>query len=286
MNDETPLPLIGSGIAMRALAARAEELRRDVTRPVLIVGARGLGKRFLAQRIHSGSRLGAQPLVVLDARHLTDATVAAALHDASPGTSVLVRHVDHLSLHAQQLLDERTGEQTSIVRVLATATGDIVARVTAGEFRESLYYQLHAWPLMLPALADRDAADLLALASTLLAQSADGDPALPCALDTAAADLLVAQPWNENLREFEASLALAQLRARDEAAIAPRHLPLAQDETFVPSVDVSLSTIGRWHMLRVLQACRGNRTRAARQLGISRMTLISRLKIADDPVGT
>ncbi len=284
MLTDVPLPLVGVSITMRALAARAEELRRDVTRPVLVGGARGLGKQFLAQRIHAGSSLAAQPLRVFDARREPVGELRRHLDEAAAGTSLLIRHIDRLPMPAQSMLDQRSGEQGGVARLLATTTGDVVARVTAGDFLESLYYRLHAWPMLVPALADREPADLLALASAVLIQTADADADLPTAFDAAATELLVAHNWPDNLRELEATLALAQLRARARAAIGAPHLSLRVGDDTAPTPEMALADVERWHMLRAVTAHGGNRTHAARSLGISRMTLIGKLKLFGDDV--
>ena len=282
MTGETPLPIVGPGMAMRALAARAAELQRDVTRPVMLVGPRGLGKQFLAQRIHRASSLAKQPFVVLDARGATDDAIRAALNDAAANATLLVRHVEQLTIPAQRLLDERTGTRNSVARVMATSTGDVVARVTAGLFLESLYYRLHAWPMLLPALAEREHDDLVALAQAVLAQTADADSDLPVALDADATAMLLAHDWPDNLRELEATLALAQLRARGASAIGPSQLSLRGADDSVPPAHTSIADMERWHMLRALAAHSGNRTHAARSLGVSRMTLITKLKLFHD----
>ena len=280
---DVPLPLVGASVTMRALAARAEDLRRDVSRPVLLVGARGLGKQFLAQRIHAGSALSKHPLRVFDARRDALSDLRQQLDEAR-GASLLIRHIDRLPLSAQSMLDQRSGEQSGLARLLATTTGDVVARVTAGEFLESLYYRLHAWPMLVPALADRDDADLLALADAVLTQTADADADLPTTLDDAAAALLVAHRWPDNLRELEATLALAQLRARSSPAIGGMHLSLRTGDDTAPTAEMSLADVERWHLLRAVAAHNGNRTHAARSLGISRMTLIGKLKLYGDDV--
>lgn len=267
---------------MRALAARAEELRRDVTRPVLLVGARGLGKHFLAQRIHRGSSLAAQSLLEFDARRAPESTLSHLLDGAAQGSTLLVRHVDQLSMPVQVVLDQRTHGGSAVRRIMATATGDIVTRVTAGQFLESLYYRLHAWPMLLPALAERDGDDLRALVAAVLAQTGDADHGLPTTLDDAAAAMITAHAWPDNLRELEATLALAQLRARGAAEIGAAHLSLHAGDVTVPPIEASLSVVERWHLLRALALYKGNRTHAARSLGISRMTLISKLKLFND----
>ena len=279
MTIDPPLPLVGLSITMRALAARAEELRRDVTRPVLLVGARGLGKHFLAQRIHRGSSLATQPLLEFDARRAPESTLRPMLDDAARGSTLFVRHVDQLSKAAQLMLDQRTHGNSAVERIMASTTVDIVTRVTAGEFLESLYYRLYAWPMLLPALVDRDDEDRLALAAAVLAQTGDADDGLPTTLDGAASAMIASHDWPDNLRELEATLALAQLRARGAAEIGVAHLALPVGDVTAPPVEASLDDVERWHLLRALALYNGNRTHAARSLGISRMTLISKLKV-------
>ncbi len=282
MNPETtPLPLAGQGSIMRALVARIDELQRDVSRPVLLVGARGLGKRYLAQRIHRGSQLADAPLLVLDARGDGHEALADMLGTAPRGATLLVRHVEQLSPAAQVLLDERTGTQSGIARLMATTTADIVSLVTSKEFIETLYYRLYAWPMLLPALMDRSREDLVALAEAVLEQTADADADLPVTLSVGARDLLVRHRWPENLRELEATLALAQLRARGSATISATHLTMQADDAAPPST-ATLAEIERWHMLRAVATFKGNRTHSARSLGVSRMTLISKLKLFSD----
>ncbi len=274
----TPLVLVGPSATMRALAARGEELSRDVTRPVLIVGARGLGKQHLAQRIHAASSLAGAPSLTIDARHVPAGALHALLSVDLRSTSLFVRHIQRLSLADQMVLSDRTQGQQGSARLIATSAEQLVGLVTSGVFSEELYYRVHAWPMLLPALAEREHTDLLALVRELLKQTADGDDTLPQTLDTAASDRVATHPWPDNLRELEATVALAQIRARGHPSITTAHLSIAPDELNVPPDTASLAEVERWQLLRALALHSGNRTHAARTLGISRMTLISRLK--------
>jgi transcriptional regulator of acetoin/glycerol metabolism len=136
--------------------------------------------------------------------------------------------------------------------------------------------------MLLPSLANREPEDRLALATAVLAQTGDSDDALPISLDDEAAAQLDAHDWPDNLRELEATLALAQLRARGASVIRAEHLSLRADDATLPGAAASLADVERWHMRRALALHRGNRTHAARSLGISRMTLISKLKLFGD----
>ncbi|HYW50783.1 MAG TPA: sigma 54-interacting transcriptional regulator, partial [Gemmatimonadaceae bacterium] len=132
MTAETPLPLVGTSVTMRALAARVGELERDVTRAVMLIGPRGVGKRYIAQRIHRASVLATAPLLVIDARRDDEEHLRTTLQRAPVGSELLVRHVELLPTSAQALLDHHVAERGALSRLMATTTSDIVTRVTEG----------------------------------------------------------------------------------------------------------------------------------------------------------
>lgn len=278
MTSEVPLPLLGRSPAMRALNARVDELQRDSSRAVMILGAHGMGKRYLAQRLHQASALSAAPFLRFDPRRESVAVLQALVSGATPRTTLLVSHIDALSHEGQRVLDAGTGARSAVARLMATTAEDIAALVTAGTFLESLYYRLFAWPMVLPSLAEREEADVLLLAHAVLEQTADGDDSLPVMLNAEAATDVARYAWPGNLREMEATLALAQLHARGAGTVALGHLPIRRGAVAVPASAASLADVERWHLLRAVELFRGNRTHAARSLGLSRMTLISKLK--------
>jgi transcriptional regulator with PAS, ATPase and Fis domain len=97
-----------------------------------------------------------------------------------------------------------------------------------------------------------------------------------------ALELIGAYPWPGNLRELRNVLERALLLARGTSAALPQHLPLevrgAGDELSLPHVSRTLAEVERAHIDRTLRAHAANRTRTARELGISRATLIKKIR--------
>jgi DNA-binding NtrC family response regulator len=263
---------------MRALRHTAEDLVREPTRAVLVTGPHGIGKEMLAERIHRLGPHGDRPFRMYDARHDQLPTFDARLR----GTIVL-RHLTAIPLEQQREIHAWATRHIATARLMVTAREDLVGAVTAGQVDDNLYYHVAAWPLHLPALAERTRKDLQALALATLDMLTEGDQALPCVLTPTALDALLRHTWPDNLGELEAVLAVAQLRARGLSAVDVGHLPLLDvRELPIPGASAPLQAVESWHIARVLRAHDGNRTHAARALGISRMTLITKLKTMGD----
>ncbi len=290
----------------RATAELAGALARfaatDLT--LLLEGETGVGKSFAAARIHRVGRRG-RPLEVVDCGAIpvtllasalfghrtgafTDATRAhrGALERAGDGTLVLDR-VDDLPPEGQtallRVLEERrfaaigsAAPRPFRARVVALAGAGLRERVAAGTFRPDLFHRLAGFHARLPALRQRPE-DIVPFARAIVRRgrrSAGGD----AALTAEASDLLVAYPWPGNFRELEATLVRARLQ-RGDGAIGPADLGL--DRGAWPAIAAlageraaPLAEVERLYALWVLAAERGNVSRAARVLGISRRTLI------------
>ncbi len=181
-----------------------------------------------------------------------------------------------------------TRELTVDVRLVAATNRDLVTEVEAGRFREDLYYRLNVMPLTMPPVRDRSREDRLALLTRLLGDLKPQLPGCPAECSSDALDRLVAAPWPGNVREMRNVLERAMILARGQTAIGIEHLPadLRQkgkgdgagggDKRHQAQ---SLSDIERQHIERTLRHHDGNRTRAALELGISRATLINKIKL-------
>jgi len=155
------------------------------------------------------------------------------------------------------------------VRVVAASNRDLVAAVKAGEFREDLYYRLAVVDLVVPPLRERceDIPALLDHFVVLLSQRL-GVP--PLSAGSEVIEALCAYPWPGNVRELrnfvERSLILGGFSVDGlQALAAPGRIELQPE--------FSLEEVERRHILTVLAACDGNRTEAAKRLGVSRKTL-------------
>jgi len=181
------------------------------------------------------------------------------------------------------------------VRPILATSQDIGAAVRRGEFREDLVFRLKVVPVHLPPLRERSREDREALARGLFAELMAEMPGSPAELDGAALERLVAYGWPGNAREMRNVLERALMLARGGSAVGPEHLPAevagrsagtAQGfPVAAPSPEpprgppLSLEEVARRHIERTLRRHSGNRTRAAQELGISRATLIHKIKV-------
>ena len=180
-------------------------------------------------------------------------------------------------------------------RVVAATNVAIEDSVEAGTFREDLFYRLNVLRVDIPPLRDRlDDIDLLA--RHFLADAAHAQGTQAKVLSSEASTLLRDHRWPGNVRELRNVLERAAVMSGDERAIRPQHLliqqrstraaPSATDrglagEIAIPLAGKTLAEIEREAALLTLQLTDGNRSRAARVLGISRPTLA---RILRDPV--
>jgi DNA-binding NtrC family response regulator len=165
---------------------------------------------------------------------------------------------------------------------MASTVTDLVTEVTEGQFREDLYYRLSVMPVHLPPLRAREREDLVALATSVAEELAGQLAGAPRTFEAEALECLVRHRWPGNVRELRNVLERTLVAARDADEVRVEHLPpelqpaaLAGTERYAPR---TLEEVERAHIERTLRAHRANRTHAARELGISRATLIKKIK--------
>ncbi len=160
------------------------------------------------------------------------------------------------------------------VRFVAATNRDLEAEVERGTFRQDLYFRLNGISLTIPPLRER-ASEIEDLARTFLAEAARRlSPPRPLRLADDAVALLRRSPWPGNVRELKNVVERAALLCADDV-VAVEHLSLGRQATEPPPRDGEEE---RAWILNALAQCGGNQTQAARRLGISRGTLVSRLK--------
>jgi two-component system response regulator HydG len=168
--------------------------------------------------------------------------------------------------------------------MIAATNRDLEGAIEAGRFREDLYYRINVVHMELPPLRARGG-DALALAQNFLGEAAvrNGKP-VP-SMTPAAAERLLAYDWPGNVRELrncmERIVALAPTDRIDECDLPPKvrdyrsgHVLVAGDH---PRELQPLEEVERRYIMRVVEACKGNKSQAARVLGIGRKTLYRRL---------
>ncbi|GAC1686022.1 MAG: acetoacetate metabolism transcriptional regulator AtoC [Gemmatimonadaceae bacterium] len=303
--------VLGTSPAMRELAEQVAMLGRSERTTVLILGESGTGKGRIAQAIHAESARATGPFVEVScgaysAEELDGELFGAdggsaggkggrhgVFEDAAEGSLFLdeigdvpatlqPKLVRALEGRAPRRAASAEGEAGPKARVIAATAKDLVNEVTAGTFREDLYYQLSVMPLYLPPLRARSREDIADLVGHLSRELHAQLPEAPVRLSEAALDRLMRYAWPGNIRELRNVLERAMIVGRGADQIEERHFPTevrdANNAGVEHHVPRSLDDVERAHIERTLRAHAANRTRTAKELGISRATLIKKIK--------
>jgi two-component system response regulator HydG len=171
-------------------------------------------------------------------------------------------------------------------RIIAATNRDLESEIERGRFREDLYYRINVVRIDVPPLRDRGN-DILLLAQHFIDKIAARTGRKVRGLAPATARKLLAYVWPGNVRELENSMERAVALAHsDEIAVSDLPSRIVEhedvrpdDETSADTADVvmPLNDVERRHILRALRACNGNKTQAARLLGLDRRTLYRKL---------
>jgi DNA-binding NtrC family response regulator len=304
------LETIGVSPPMRELARQIGLLATSEHSTVLLTGESGTGKGWVARIIHQLSSRAAGPFVEVNCGGLsatfldselfghekgafTDAKERRqGLFELADGGAIFLDEIGELGLELQpkllKVLETKTfrrlggtHELKVNVRLMAATNRDLAADVKEGRFREDLFYRLSVLPVHLPPLRERSREDRLVLLTRILAGLHTELAGRPSTCSTEALDRLLMAPWPGNVREMRNVLERAMILAQGSSVIGVEHLPAdlrraaGADRRHVPQ---SLAEVDRHHIERTLRAHGGNRTRAAQELGISRATLINKIK--------
>ncbi|EFJ0881028.1 hypothetical protein AYH33_004618 [Escherichia coli] len=165
------------------------------------------------------------------------------------------------------------------VTVIRDYGRDLAAEVNAGRFRQDLYYRLNVVAIEVPSLRQRRE-DIPLLAGHFLQRFAERNRKAVKGFTPQAMDLLIHYDWPGNIRELENAVERAVVLLTGEY-ISERELPLAIASTPIPlaqSLDIQpLVEVEKEVILAALEKTGGNKTEAARQLGITRKTLLAKL---------
>jgi DNA-binding NtrC family response regulator len=266
--------LVALSPAMRELVTACLDVASAPT-TILLTGESGCGKERVARAIHRSSPRRALTFTLLSCSSFDEGEAMPAM---GHGGSVLLDEVGALPLALQgRLLALLEGPRQS--RIMASTNRDLPALVQQGAFRADLYYRLDVFPVRVPALRDRRE-DLGPLAEQLLAQHARslGRPA--ARLSGGALCALGAHAFQGNVRELANLLERATLRART-ASIEAADLGLApslhEASLFPAHLPIELERLERLAIAEALRRSDGNRTHAARLLGLGLRTLRQKL---------
>ena len=298
------LRVIGSSAPWREVMTKARQVAAtEMT--VLLQGESGTGKEVVAKFIHRTSPRKDRALVAINCAALSEHLLESELFghergaftgalqakpgqiEVATGGVLFLDEVGELSPAAQakllRVLSEREfqrvgGTRTlkANVRVIAATNGDLRRMVEKGAFREDLYYRLDVFEVHIPPLRERKD-DLPEFVDAFLSEINRSLPA-PAARPTAAAmAAITAHHWPGNVRELRNVLERAAILSQG-SPIAAEHLSLHSPRAATPSASITdLRTLERHMIEQALLETRGNKSAAARRLGLTRMQLYGRL---------
>lgn len=308
---QNPHTLITQDLGMQRLLESARRIAGTDT-SVVIHGESGTGKELLARYIHQSSRRAQGPFVAFNCGALSEDLAANELFghekgaftgaqtrkigllEAAQGGTLFLDEVAELHMSVQikllRALQERevlrvgAVEPVKIdVRVLAASNRDLQEAVAAGQMRGDLYFRLNVVTLSLPPLRERRD-DIPLLAYFLLRKFAVTMDRPVREISPEAMQRLAEYDYPGNVRELsnfiERGVALAQGEVLDVEHL-PQHLGRLTVRVFTPELAAAPATLEaqeKEHILRALEMTAGNRTEAARMLGIDRVSLWRKLK--------
>lgn len=287
--------LIGDSPAMRRARAQVE-LAAESRASVLLVGPAGSGRQFLADAIHYGTRHESRstliPLAcsVLGSELIQSALAALAKHatlgEQATSSTLLLNDADQLPAEIQGEVLAVLSSRGFPVRVLATAREPLSELARRGQYRADLAAVLSTLTIEVPALSERRE-DIPLLAQLFLEEVNAGSERQLAGFSSEALDCLDAYPWPGNVDEL--ILVISEACRRAEGALVgvhdlPERIHLAAAAAAHPRpleprivLDEFLGRIERELIERALSRAKGNKTKAAKLLGMTRPRLYRRL---------
>jgi len=299
------LPILGHSPALVRVLAQIQQYSA-YSAPVLIRGETGTGKELVARAIHDAGPRAKGPYLVCNCSAFSDELVSTeffghakgaftdadearqGLFEMADGGVLFLDEIADLSLSSQgkilRALEngqiQRVGEtrtRTVDVQIIAAMNKDLAQEVREGRFRKDLYYRLNVSEIVLPPLRDRPD-DIALLVDKFLGEFAAEYGKPKPTIDRDALQLLQQYSWPGNIRELRNFVQRhvlfhsgGTLEVGDLSAEAFIECP-------VLATDHTLEAARREHICRVLNRFDGNKTAAARVLGVSRLTLYREIK--------
>jgi len=294
--------IIGESAEMKKVFSLIEKVSvADAT--VLILGESGTGKELVATTIHYQSKRKDKPLIKVNCAALPEGLIESELfgHERGAFTGAVKKKPGRFELASggtifldeigdlppatqakilrviQERQFERIGGTATLnvdVRIIAATNRNLEAEVSAGRFREDLYYRLNVIPIILPPLRERKE-DIPALIEIFMEKYGDGlGKAVEFSKD--AIEMLLAYDYPGNVRELEniiercITLSINEVISKDELPAFILRGAHSTKSLFLSDIAADAE---KGHIIRVLKTTRGNKTRAAEILGISRKTL-------------
>jgi two-component system, NtrC family, response regulator AtoC len=280
---------------------------------VLLLGESGTGKELIAKAIHQLSPRANQPMVTIHCAGLAPTLLESELFghekgaftgaherrigriESAQGGTLFLDEIGEIDSAIQvkllRFLGERTFErvgsnktQSADVRLIAATNRNLEDEVKAGKFREDLFFRLRVVEIILPPLRDR-AVDVPLLAKSFLREFAKENNKHITDFSPDAIEALMAYQWPGNVRELRTAIEHAVVLSRTDK-ITLRDLPatvraanavVPTSTKLVAPSDMTVAEAEKQLIIRALKDCDGNRTAAAKKIGMSRRTLHRKL---------
>ncbi len=272
---------------------------------VLITGENGTGKDLLAREIHLRSNRKSAPMVCVDAGAITETLfeselfghVKGAFTDAhtdhigkfeqADGGTLFLDEIGNIPLHLQakllRVLQNRSvirvgsGKQIPVdIRLICATNMNLGKMVSEGRFREDLYYRINTMTIELPPLRER-IADIVPLAERFLKEYAEKYRRDVTSISEEAVTLLTSHLWSGNIRELRNTMEKAVILS-EGTILKSEDLSLEMNDRVYAGPKQTLEEAEEKAIRDTMLRCNGNLTIVARELGISRPTLYSKLK--------
>ncbi len=277
---------------------------------VLILGESGTGKELLASYIHYHSLRKQGPYLAVNCAALPESLAESELfgHEKGAFTGAIQRKIGKFELanNGTILLDEITEMTTPLqakllrvlqereidrvggkkpikidVRIIAVSNIDVKQAVRDGKFRKDLFYRINVIPITIPPLRKRKG-DIKLLSNYFLEKYSAKNNLEIKGISDDTISLLLKYDWKGNVRELENTIERAVLLARGEI-IMPKHLfleedDLNEDDPILIKAGLSVKEMEKELIFKTLEEVNGNRTNAAKMLGISIRTLRNKLR--------
>jgi DNA-binding NtrC family response regulator len=300
------MDMVGQSVAMRKVFDAIETVGpTDAT--VLITGESGTGKELVARAIHAASPRRFHPLVAIHCGALTETLLESELFghekgaftgaqyrkkgkfEVAEGGTVFLDEIGDISLKTQtdllRVLQEheitRVGGHQPIkvdFRCVAATNKPLEQLIEEGKFRPDLFYRLNVFRIELPSLRERHD-DIPPLVNHFVRKFSLSMNKRITRVAPAAMACLQQHDWPGNVRELENAVERAMVVAQEpEITEADLLIKAKNGATVTAGAAKTLDDVEREHILRILEECGGNQTRAAEMLGIDRVTLHNKLK--------
>lgn len=304
--------MIGNHRSMQRVKALIQKVA-PTNSTVMIIGETGTGKELAARAVHDQSDRAEKPFVAINCGALPENLIESelfghrkgaftgadeqrqGLFEVADGGTLFLDEIGELPKATQSTLlrvlesgeIRRVGDNQPFkvdVRIVCATHRDVNKMVADGEFRQDLMYRINTFEIQLPPLRDR-LEDIAGLAHHLLARHRpEVNPEvrpLQAAFDDSAIKLLKSHSWPGNIRELANVIEHASILCEGMPITAddlPQHFSSAATSTIkLATSGRSLREIEMETIHATLESCNGNKTAAARQLGISLKTLYNKL---------